>query len=204
MSSSAVIESLREQYTDGSATIAYFYFEFGDLPTRRVRTFLSSLLIQLAAHSDTRRKVLHDLYSKHDDGAQEPTEEALLESLKDMLKLSTQGPTFLFVDGLNEALPAEQPQCHMNNVIEGLVGLKLPDLRIFATTLSVVDPDIEDPLPLVSVASHSVCLHETKGHLDDISSWINWCIKENKRMKRWRLEDKVDTDKILSKKGAGS
>jgi hypothetical protein len=201
---SAVIESLREQYTDGSATIAYFYFEFGDLPKRRVRNLLSSLLVQLAARSDTRRKVLHDLYSSHSDGAREATEEALLESLKDMLKLTTQGPTFLFVDGLNEALPAAQPQCDATKVIEELVALGPPDLRIFATSRSIVDPDIEEPLTLESLASHTVCLHETQGHLDDIRFWIDWCIKENKRMKRWRYEDKVDTVETLSKKGAGS
>ncbi|KAI9449062.1 hypothetical protein BJY52DRAFT_275129 [Lactarius psammicola] len=199
---SAVIESLREQYKDGSATIAYFYFEFGDLPKRRVRNLLSSILVQLAAHSDTRRKVLHDLYSNHGDGAREPTEEALLESLKDMLKLTTQGPTFLIIDALNEALPGIQPQSNAFKVIEELVSLELPDLRIFATSLSV-DPDIEAQ-PLEPLASHSVCLHETKGHLDDISFFIDWCIKENKRMKRWRHEDKVDTIKTLSKKGAGS
>jgi hypothetical protein len=203
-SSAAVIENLREQYADGSATIVYFYIEFGDLPKRRVRNLLSSLLLQLAAHSDTRRKALHDLYSSHGDGAREPTEEALLESLKDMLKLTTQGPTFIVVDALNEALPPVEPRCVATKIIEELVALRLPDLRIFATTLSILDPDIEEPLSLESLASHTVCLHETKGHLDDISFWIDWCIKENKRMKRWRYEDKVDTVKTLSKKGAGS
>lgn len=201
---SAVIESLREQYSNEPATIAYFYFEFGDLRTRRVRDLLSSLLIQLAAHSDIRRKVLHDLYLQHGDGAREPTEEALLESLKDMLKLTTQGPTFLIVDALNEALPGMQPQCDAIKVIEELVRLALPDLRIFATSLSISDPDTEGPQPLESLASHSVCLHETQGHLDDIVFYIDWCIKTNKRMKRWRYEDKVDTIKTLSKKGAGS
>ena len=204
MSSSAVIESLREEYKDGSGTIAYFYIEFGDLPKRRVRNLLSSLLIQLAAHSDARCKVLHDLYSKHDDGVREPTEEALLESLKDMLKVPAQGPTFLIIDGLNEALPSEQPQCEVNKVIEGLVGLGLPDLRIFATCLSIIDPEVEEPLALESHASHTLCLHETEGHLKDIAFYIDWRIKENKRMKRWRHEDKVDTIQTLSKKGAGS
>jgi hypothetical protein len=204
LSSSAVIESLREEYKDGSGTIAYFYIEFGDLPKRRIRNLLSSLLIQLAAHSDTRCKVLHDLYSKHGDGVKEPTEEALLESLKEMLKVSTQGPTFLIIDGLNEALPSAQPQCEPTKVIEELVALGLLDLRIFATCLSVLEPEEDPPLALESVASHVVCLHETKGHLDDIVLYIDWCIKENKRMKRWRHEDKVDTVQTLSKKGGGS
>jgi hypothetical protein len=114
---SAVIESLLEEYKGGSGTIAYFYIEFGDLPKRHVHNLLSSLLIQLAAHSDTRCKVLHDLYSKHGDGVKEPTEEALLESLKDMLKVNTQGPTFLIIDGLNEALPNAQPRCEPTKVI---------------------------------------------------------------------------------------
>ncbi|KAH8987960.1 hypothetical protein EDB86DRAFT_2069174 [Lactarius hatsudake] len=201
---SAVIESLREQYEDGSATIAYFYFEFGDLPKRRVRNLLSLLLIQLAAHSDTRRKVLQDLYSKHGDGSREPTEEALLESLKDMLKLTTGGPTFLVIDALNEALPSVPPQADAIKVIEELVSLELPDLRIFATSRSISDPEIEGEQPLESLASHTVCLHENKDHLEDIRSYIDWCIKDNKRMKRWRREDKDDTIKTLSKKGAGS
>ena len=204
MSSSAVIESLVEEYKDESGTIAYFYIEFGDLPKRRVRNLLSSLLIQLAAYSDARRKVLHDLYSKHGDGVREPTEEALLQSLKDMLKVPTEGPTFLIIDGLNEILPSEQPQCEVNKVIEELIGLRLPNLRIFATCLSVVDPEVEEPLALEPLASHTLCLHETKGHLEDISFYIDWRIKDNKRMKRWRHEDKIDTIQTLSKKGGGS
>ena len=120
-----------------------------------------------------------------------------------MLKLTTQGPTFLIVDGLNEALPPVEPQCDATKIIEELVALRLPDLRIFATSLSILDPD-EEPLSLVSLASHTVCLHETKGHLDDITFWIDWSIKANKRMKRWRYEDKVDTIQTLSKKGRGS
>jgi hypothetical protein len=144
------------------------------------------------------------LYSKHGDGVKEPTEEALLESLKEMLKVSTQGPTFLIIDGLNEALPSAQPQCEPTKVIEELVALGLPDLRIFATCLSVLEPEEDPPLALESVASHVVCLHETRGHLDDIVLYIDWCIKENKRMKRWRHEDKVDTVQTLSKKGGGS
>jgi hypothetical protein len=201
LSSSAVIESLQKQYEDGLGTISYFYIEFGDLPTRHVRNLLSSLLIQLAAHSDARCKVLHDLYSKHDDGVREPTEEALLESLKEMLKVSTQGPTFLIIDAVNEALPSQYTP---TKVVEELVGLGLPDLRIFATCLSIIDPEVEPPLALEAHASHIVCLHETKGHLDDIVFYIDWCIKENKRMKRWRHEDKVDTVQTLSRKGAGS
>ena len=200
-SSSAVIESLQKQYEDGLGSIAYFYIEFGDLPTRYIRNLLSSLLIQLAAHSDARRKVLHDLYSKHDDGVREPTEEALLESLKEMLKVPTQGPTFVIIDGLNEALPNQYTP---TKVVEELVGLGLSDLRIFATCLSILDPEEEPPLALEAHASHIVCLHEKKEHLEDISFYIDWRIKDNKRMKRWRHEDKVDTIQTLSRKGAGS
>ncbi|KAI9437965.1 hypothetical protein H4582DRAFT_1951699 [Lactarius indigo] len=180
------------------------FLAHGRCDSRRVRNLLSSLLIQLAAHSDTRRKVLQDLYSKHGDGSREPTEEALLESLKDMLKLTIQGPTFLVIDALNEALPSVPPQADAFKVVEELVSLELPDLRIFATSQSISDPEIEGDQPLESLASHTVCLHENKGHLDDISFYIDWCIKDNKRMKRWRHEDKVDTIKTLSKKGAGS
>jgi hypothetical protein len=117
-----------------------------------------------------------------------------------MLGVPAQGTTYIIIDALDECLSTNtQPPRESARLIQALVGLNQKDLRIFAT--SIAEPDIQNALsPLVS---QSVSLHEAQGHTDDIVSYIQWCIRENRRMKRWRHEDKVSTWDVLSEKAAG-
>ncbi|KAI0291491.1 hypothetical protein B0F90DRAFT_1776768 [Multifurca ochricompacta] len=198
---SAIIEVLRSLSAQESASLAYFYCDFRDPAKRRVRNALSSLLIQLAAQSDSRRSVLHSLYTQHGNGTQQPSDDTLLQSLKELLTLPGNGTTYFIIDALDEGLSstAESPR-DVVNVVSELVDLKRQDLRIFATSLP--EQDIHNILhPL---ASHSLSLHENQEHLDDIISYIQWRIQENSRMRRWRYEDRVSTWEILSEKAAGS
>lgn len=201
MSSSAIIQHLTPLFEQRSASLAYFYCDFRDPAKRSVRNVVSSLLIQLAAQSDSRRKVLQQLYSDSDDGAQQPSDDALLQSLKSMLSASAQPTTYIIVDAIDECLSSSpQPLRDVVRLIQALVRLKRKDLRIFATNLP--EEDIHNALQ--PLASQSVSLHETQGHLDDIVEYIKWRIKENSRMKRWRYEDKVSTWEVLSEKAAGA
>jgi hypothetical protein len=118
-----------------------------------------------------------------------------------MLAVPTQGTTYIIIDALDECLSTNtQPPRESARLIKALAELCRQDLRIFATSLPV--PDIQSALgPL---AFQSVSLHEEQGHQDDIILYIKWCIQENRRMKRWRLEDKISTHEVLSEKAAGS
>jgi hypothetical protein len=162
---------------------------------------VASVLLQLSAQSDLRRDVLHDLYSQCGKGTQLPTNDRLLRCLKAMLAISVQGTTYIIIDALDECLSFNiQPPREAVRLIQALVGLKRQDLRIFATSL----PELDVHNPLNPLTSQNVSLHETQGHLDDIVLYIKWCIAENRRMKRWRYEDKVSTWEVLSEKAAGS
>ncbi len=202
MSSSAVIEDLRPLFEQGSICLAYFYCDFRDPAKRSVRNLISSLLIQLAAQSNQRREVLQQLYSGSGNGAQQANDDSLLQCLKAILSRPAQGTTYLVIDGLNECLSStpQQPPPDAARLIQILVGLNLKDLRIFATNLH------EDAIhnALQPLASQTFSLHETQDHYDDIVNYIKWRIVENRRMKRWRYEDRVSTWEVLAEKAAGA
>jgi hypothetical protein len=182
------------------AALAYFYCDWRNPAKRRVRNVVSSVLIQLSAQSDSRRNVLHGLYSRLRDGTQKPTNDTLLRCLKSMLAVPAEGTTYIIIDALDECLSTNtQPPRESARLIKALAELNRKDVRIFAT--SIREPDIQNALG--TLASQNMSLHEEQGHLDDIILYIKWCIQDNRRMKRWRYEDKISTHEVLSEKAAG-
>jgi len=117
-----------------------------------------------------------------------------------MLSRPAQDTTYLIIDGLDECL-SSSPQSPPDaaRLVQVLVGLNRKDLRIFATNLH--QDDIHNVLQ--PLASQTYSLHETQEHTDDIVNYIKWRIVENRRMKRWRYEDRVSTWEVLSEKAAG-
>ncbi len=87
---------------EGLASVAFSYFDFMDSSKQDFRGVLSSLLTQLSAQSDACCGVLEDMYSKHDAGSKEPSEDALRECLMSMLTLEDQGPIFIILDAIDE------------------------------------------------------------------------------------------------------
>jgi hypothetical protein len=200
MSSSAIIEDLKPLFLQRSISLAYFYCDSRDPATRSVRNAISSFLIQLAAQSSNRRNVLQQLYSRSGNGTQQISDDALLQCLKDVVSVHAQGNTYIIIDGLNECLSSDTQTPDSVRLIQALVGSNRKDLRVFATNLP--EQVINDALQ--PLASHSLSLHETQDHLDDIVNYIKWRIDENKRMRRWRYEDKVSTWEVLSQKADGA
>jgi hypothetical protein len=200
MSSSAVIQELTPLCEQGSNSLAYFYCDFRDPARRSVQNAIFSLLIQLASQSNDRRGILQALYSKHGNGAQKPSLDALLKCLTDMLS-RPQGTTYIIIDAIDECLSTNsQGPRESVRLIQALVRSGRKDLRIFATNLH--EDDIHTALQ--PLASQTVSLHENDEHLEGIVDYIKWRIQENSRMRRWRYEDRVSTWEVLSTKGAGA
>jgi len=201
MGSSAIVDDLRQLFLQGSDSLAYFYCDFRDPAKRSVRNAISSLLIQLAAQSDSRREVLQQLYSSSGNGVEQPTDDSLLQCLRDTLSRPGQGTTYIVIDALDECLSSSlQPPRDAVRLIQALVSLGRDDLRIFATNHP--EQDIHDALQ--PLASHTYSLHETQEHINDIIQYIQWRIQENSRMRRWRKEDRISTYTVLSERAAGA
>ena len=186
----------------GLATLAYFYFDFRDVDKQRLCDVLPSLLIQLSARSDACCDKLSQLYSAHDRGVQKPSDHAMRECLKQMLTLEGLGPTYIILDALDEcpvtsSIPS--PREEVLELVEDLVGLHLSNLHICVT--SRPEPDIR--IVLERLTERSVSLHDESGQKEDISSYIFSSVHSDRRMRRWREEDKELVINTLSEKADG-
>lgn len=171
------------------ASVAFFYFDFGDSSKQDVRGALSSLLAQLSAQSDACCGVLERLYSEHDSGLKEPSEDMLKECLRSMLTLQCQRPIFIILDGIDECPDSAGTPSPRENVLELVEWLsKLHHSHFSVCVTSRQESDIETVLqPLVS---HRVSLHDEGGQKEDIINYIKWFINSNPKTRKWTKEDK--------------
>ena len=186
----------------GMATIAYFYFDFRDVDKQKLSNLLPSLLVQLSARSDDCCDKLSQLYCAHDRGVQKPSDHAMAECLKQMLALEGQGPTYIILDALDEcpvtsSIPS--PREDVLELVEDLVGLHLPDLHICATSR----PETDIQIILEHLTEQPVSLHDESGQKDDIANYVTSFVHSDRRMGRWREEDRELVIKTLSEKADG-
>ena len=200
--SSSIIQDIIVLRDAGSASLAYFYFDFRDIDKQKLHNLLPSLLIQLSARSDPCCDILSRLYSAHDRGVTKPSDKAMIECLKEMLILETQSPTYIILDALDESpitSNVPSPREEVLRFVGALVGLRLPNLHICITSR----PELDIRVVLEPLTQHPVSLHDESGQMQDIIDYITSFIHSDRRMQRWREEDKDLVIKTLSQKVDG-
>ena len=181
--------------------MAYFYFDFRDVDKQNLSNLLPSLLIQLSARSDPCCDILSRLYSSHERGVRK-TDRAMVECLKEMLTLKAQGPTYIILDALDECpitstIPS--PREKVLDFVDELVGLHLPNVHICVTSR----PEHDIQVVLKALAPHSVSLHDESGQQGDIVNYVTSFVWSDRKVRRWREEDKNLLIKTLSEKADG-
>ena len=186
----------------GEASLAYFYFDFRDVDKQKLHNLLPSLLIQLSAWSDPCCDILSRLYSAHGRGAQKPSDRAMVECLKEMLTLKGPGPTYIIIDALDECpitstIPS--PREDVLELVDELVSLHLPNLHICVTSR----PEHDIRIVLERLTERPVCLHDESGQKEDIANYVTSSVHSDRRMGRWREDDKELVIKKLSENADG-
>jgi hypothetical protein len=183
--------------------MAYFYFDFRDVDKQNLSNLLPSLLIQLSARSDPCCDILSQLYSSHERGVQKPSDEAMVECLKEMLTLeAAQGPTYIIMDALDECpitstIPS--PREEVLDLVDELVGLRLPNVHICVTSR----PEHDIQAVLKDLTLQAVSLHDESGQQEDIVNYVTSFVHSDRKVRRWREEDKDLLIKTLSEKADG-
>ena len=187
----------------GHASLAYFFFDFRDKETKQnARNFISSLLIQLAAHLTPCGNIIFRLYSTHGKGTQQPSIEVLINCLHEMLQVAAQKPIYIIIDALDEcpnisARPT--PRAIVLKLLKGLIDLRIPNLHVCITSRPEVDiKSVLEPLAYVAVT-----LHDESGQKKDISDYVNVAVYSDEMMAKWRNDDKELVVKVLSEKADG-
>jgi hypothetical protein len=165
---------------------------------------LTSILIQLINQSDPFSDILLALYSAHHLGSQQPSDSVLTQCLKDILKASQQVPTYIIIDALDECpdtLGIQSSREKVLDLLEELIQLQFPNLRLYVTSRPEVD--IRTVLDPLTSASNSISLHEQNGQKQDIIDYINSFVGSDRKMQRWREEDKKLIIQTLSDRADG-
>ena len=182
--------------------MAYFYCDFRDKSKQNCCGLLLSLVIQLSAGSDSYCDILSCLYLAHDDGAQKPSEDDLMQCLKEMVILPDQLPVYVIIDALDECpdspgMPSLREQ--VLDFLQGLVGPSLPNLHICVTSR----PEDDIRTALEPLTSCQVSLHNQSGQEKDIIEYITSIVHSDTNMRRWRDEDKRLVIEMLSERADG-
>ena len=201
--SSAIIQDIMALREAGLASMAFFYFDFRDTDKQNLHNALPSLLTQLSARSDRCCEILSRSYKTHDDGACKPSTSTMIASLKEMLALPGQGPIFIILDALDECpntsgIPPARKQ--VLNLLQDLVGLRLPNLHICVTSR----PEIDIQAALEPLAFHSVSIHDQIGQRKDIEDYIRSVVHaDSDAAMGWRDQDKALVIDTLTKRADG-
>ena len=122
----------------------------------------------------------------------------------EMLTVRDPHPVYLIMDALDECPDSSEvpsPRSRILQLLEELIGLQIPNLRICVTSRPEFDiRDFLEPL-----TSRRVSLHDQSGQKKDIADYVRSVVysKSERYMRRWRTEDKEFVIKTLSERADG-
>ena len=204
LSSSAIIEEIKNIRKSRSALVAYYYFDFRDTVKQNVRGLLTSLLLQLIHDSDPCLDLLSQLHKTCHYGSDQPSEPALAQCLNSMLDLLGQIPTYIIIDALDECpndIGTPSARERVLEFVKDFVQSKHSNLFICIT--SRLEKDINTALNPLTSPSRRVSLHEEGGQMEDINSFVCSFVMNDETMKEWTTEDKELIIRVLSKHAQG-
>ncbi|KAH9061914.1 hypothetical protein EDB87DRAFT_1560217, partial [Lactarius vividus] len=199
---STIVREIDRMRKTGLALMAYFFFDFRDTHKQQRRDLLSSLLFQLSARCDACHNIFSRFYLDHDEGAQQPSDDALSQCLTDMLKVPGQPATYIIIDALDESpnisgIPTSREK--VLQFLEDLVVLQLPNVHLCVSSR----PEIDIWCILESLASFRISLHEESGQTADILGYIKSVVQSDRNMRRWKAENRQLVIDTLSEKADG-
>ena len=197
-----IIRDLEALSNSGLAFLAYFYFDFKDTGKQDSRALLSSLLDQLSDQSDQFRDVLRELYSEHRDGSKKPNDDALLRCLKGMLTIADPVPIYLVLDALDECpndsgFPTSREK--VLELVKIVVDLAHTNVHLCITSR----PEFDIRATLEPLATQKLSLHDESGQKQDIINYVAVVVRSDKKMQRWRDDEKVLVIEKLTEKADG-
>jgi len=134
--SSTIIQDIETIYDTGRALIGYLYFDFWDVNEQHWRHIVPSLITQLSSRSGPHFDILSRLYSDHDSGARQPSDNVLTKCLKEILTPSDQWPIYLIIDAVDECPNTSgilSPREMVLHFVNDFVDLRLPNLHTYVS-----------------------------------------------------------------------
>jgi hypothetical protein len=172
--------------SDSALAIIYFYFDFNDIEKQRHENLIRSLIVQLSMQSTNTPEALNTIYSRCQEGQQQPTTDALTLTLQHMLRDFHQ--TFIILDALDECTEREE----LLGLIEKIIDWKLKRLHILATSRR--EKDIEETLELLITGQ--ICIQSALVNAD-ICIHIREQLQNDPKLRKWPENVRMEIEKTL-------
>jgi hypothetical protein len=202
MASSTIIKDVKTICKTDHACLAIYYYDFREDQKKDLRGLVSSVLFQLCDQSDSYYNILSNFYSTHRDGKESPSKGDLVQCLKDLLNLQRRPSVYLIIDGLDEcpntsALPP--PREEVLTLLADLVKMRIPNLRMCVTSR----PEVDIKSVLEQLAFRSISLHDEKGQMEDIETYIMAVVNTDAKMQKWTPDHKQLVINVLTERADG-
>jgi hypothetical protein len=195
--SSTVLQNMLEHCQDDPGKVtAYFFFDFSDIQKQDPEKMLRSLLCQLSQRSIKIPQGLDALYSSCNNGQQEPSEHALLETLQSMIQELPLA--YIVIDALDECAKREE----LMSMLEIITGWQLQNLHLLVTSRR--EHDIESSLE--GFVSDGDRINLESSLVDkDIQRYVRQKLSDDPRLRRWRKDAStmVNIEETLMKGAKG-
>jgi hypothetical protein len=178
------------------AAVAYFYFDFNDVEKQSHEKMVRPLVTQLSTQSKGMPQELESIFSPCMGGRRQPTADALLTTLRQMIQEFNE--IFLVLDALDECAKRAS---HLRT-IQAIVEWKLEKLHILVTSRG--ETDVEDLLDTLVNDQEKICIQSAIVN-DDICAYIHERLQTDLELKRWQKHPKVlkEIETTLMSKAGG-
>lgn len=181
--SSTILQSILQYSADNPGkAVTYFYFDFNDaqkqLPELMIRSLISQLLQQCVKIPTT----LKALFSSCENGQRQPSLDALLEVLYQMLLGFPQ--SYIVLDALDEC----SDRAVLMGLLERMAGWRLENLHILVTSRR--EQDIENSLESIIDEQSAICL-ESKLVDRDIKKYVCQRLSNDNSLKKWQKDPNI-------------
>jgi hypothetical protein len=175
-------------FPSGSAVLQ-FYFDFNDIDKQSHEKMICSLLMQLFTDHDPTAS----LYTSCLNGQRKPTIEALLETLREVVRNFPR--VFLILDALDECAEREELLSALTSITDWKLGM-----HILVTSRR--EADIGEVLN--QIAPSKICIQSTLVN-NDIRDYVRERLNNDPKLKRWKKNETVreEIETTLMEKAGG-
>ena len=170
-----------DQHPKPNSAVLFFYFDFNDAEKQQHEKMMRSLICQLSKYCEN--SALDDLYSLCSNGTWQPTEEALLNTLRQMM--TSLGDAYIILDALDECVERDK----LLTDLEQIVSWEDTNLHVLATSRK--ESDIEEALTPLSDYRIGI---QSKIVNADIQTYVHDRLQVDRKLKRWQKSPKVQLE----------
>lgn len=184
--STTVIENLKADA--GRHRVLYFYFSFTDVQKQSAEHAIRALASQLyhAGLPDV-RKPLDECFKAHKSGREQPNFEMLRGAFQEMVEQA--GELWIVLDALDECNSKDQKRRDLLEWIQGLARNRNVHLLVTSRPEGDIRTAIEEWAPTDNIIPLQSDLVQ-----EDISSYIQWEVSNDKRLERWHKRQDVQQE----------